>query len=236
MNLQTSLETKSILMSHKNSCRSDNAHTIGLDAAVQLGTVKLYTGSVTLASKTSFQVRLCGEVHDRPASIAAGLLLLPNQGDTVLLGCDQSSGCWIVSVLARRALLPAQITVAGATEVTIAASTLTLHTESALRIRSAELDVRSDSVSAHLGVLRLTVRVLQAAAGKLQVWANLLQARVSSLAVRAEQRVTKIDQADLLQAGQLLVDGEELVQLRARQIQVQAKQNVMVDGKQILMG
>lgn len=196
----------------------------------------LLIGRVTCTSADGVGVRLVGERSDRPASLAVSSLLQPMVNDEVLLAV-LGAEFWIVSILSRHAPgLAAQIAVPGASALTVSAPALTLQTESTLKLSSSELDVHAEAVAAHFGVLRLTVRVLQAAAGRLQLWANLLQTRARSLSLRAEQRVTKIDQADLLQAGQVLTEGEQLVQLRARQIQVQAKENVMVDGKQIFMG
>lgn len=184
--------------------------------------------ATVVALDDGLRVQVAGESVHRVAQMAAGALLQPQVGDTVLLAMHDAD-CWAVLVLARHAASQtAQLTVPGAATVLLTAPALSLQVD--------ELNVSAARTAARLGAVRLSARVLHVVAQRLALWADVIHTQAQSLVLRAEQRVTRIDRVDLLQAGQVLMQGEQLIQLEGRQIQAQAKENVLIDGKRILMG
>lgn len=176
-----------------------------------------------------------GEFLNQEAKLAASALLQPQPGDRVLLAwCDGQ--CWVVSVLELRTAGAAQISVPCTGTLTISHPSLQLHASQRLNVQAHALHVDAQTTRAHLGVTKLAARAIQVAAERVSLWADLVQTRAQSLLVRAEQRVTKIDQADLLQAGHVITEVDHLMQLKACHIQAKAQETVLMDGKQILMG
>ena len=180
-------------------------------------------------------VQPTGEFLNQDAKLAASALLQPQPGDRVLLAwCDGQ--CWVVSVLELRTSGPAQISVPCTGTLTISHPSLQFHASQRLNVQTHALHVDAQTTRAHLGVTKVAARAIQVAAERVSLWAELVQTRAQSLLVRAEQRVTKIDQADLLQAGNVVTEVDHLMQLKACHIQAKAQETVLMDGKQILMG
>lgn len=181
------------------------------------------------------QVQIMGVDQAQFAQLAAGALLQPEVGDQVLLACSADQ-CWLTTVLQRDTASPARISVADAHSLNLVHPRLHLKASKSLQMHAHSLQVHAEHAQARLGVVKLASRLVQVAAERICTWAEHLHTQAHSVVVRAEQRVTKVDQVDLLQAGQVMTEAEGLMQLKARHLQAKAKDSVFIDGKQILMG
>jgi hypothetical protein len=181
------------------------------------------------------QVQPAGQSQTHVARLAASALLQPQVGDLVLLAWPDGH-CWVLSVLERHAGSPARLSVPGASSLALSSPKLQLQADHSLDIQTHRLELQAQHSQLRMGVVKLTARLVQVAAERLCTWAEVIQTRAQSLLVRAEQRVSQIDQVDLLHAGQVLTQADQLMQLKARHLQAKAEETVVVDGKQILLG
>jgi len=181
------------------------------------------------------QVQIVGADQPQLAQLAASALLQPDIGDLVLLACSLDQ-CWLTSVLQRNTVGPAHIAVAHAQSLHLVHPRLHLQGTHSLQMHTHSLQVHAEHAQVQLGVVKLASRLVQVATERLCTWAEHIHTQAHSLVVRAEQRVTKVDQVDHLQAGQVMTEADGLMQLKARHLQAKAKDSVFIDGKQILMG
>lgn len=162
------------------------------------------------------------------ARVADGLLLQPGRGDTVI--ASRIDGEWRVLIVLNRH------TPEGAAVLRVPHSE-TLRIEAPiLFLSSCELEVHAQRATARLGLVRLSAQALRMAAHRVAVWADSLHIKTRSIALRADMRIARVDGADVLHAGQQLTEVDDLVRLDGRQIQVVAKDNVLIDGKRISLG
>jgi len=199
----------------------------------QHGSASLHCARVTHVNP--LQVHIEGADQPQFAQLAASALLQPEIGDLVLLARSLDQ-CWLTSVLQRNTVGPAHIGVAHAQSLHLVHPRLHLQGTHSLQIHAHSLQVHAEHAQVQLGVVKLASRLVQIATERLCTWAEHIHTQAHSLVVRAEHRVTKVDQVDHLQAGQVLTEAEGLMQLKARHLQAKAKDSVFIDGKQILLG
>jgi len=183
--------------------------------------------AVVTQSQPGFSVRFADCDTGVPVQLAAGVLLQPAVGDTVAVLRGMES--WIIAVLTRANATDAAVLGVGAAASMVLQAPL-------VELRAHELRVQAAKATAHLGSVKLSARVMKVVGHRLAVWADLLLVQANSLATRAEQRVTRIGGADVLNAGQIHSRSEELTRIDSDFVQIQAKRTVMVDGKRIHMG
>ncbi len=161
----------------------------------------------------------------RPAD---GLLIQPGVGDTVI--ASRIDGAWrVLMVLNRHS--------PGGAAVLRVPNAGSLRIESSrLCLSSSEFEVHAQRTTARLGLVRLSAQALRMAAHRIAVWADSLHIKTRCVALRADMRIARVDGADVLHAGQLLTEVDDLVRLDGRQVQVGAKENVLIDGKRISLG
>lgn len=159
---------------------------------------------------------------------ATSLLITPRCGDTVLVA-QTAQGAWILHILERdEVTASADIRVPGAKSVRLWAPEL--HVESPrLRVRSAE-------AQASFGRVSLASEWIAVAANRLQVWSRLLHQQADSWVQQARQRITRVEGTDLSSARNLVLQGDEVARVDAGVVQVQAKNEVMIDGKRVVVG
>lgn len=186
-------------------------------------------------SDSMLMVRFSNQETLLRAQLASSVLLQPQIGDVVLVALD-GQDCWLLSVLQRRANSVAELAIKDAKCTIFESEELRFNALSTLHVRAHTLDLQSENLESRFDKVSIVARVVQAAALRLQLWANLLQSRSRSISVRAEQRITRIAHTDQLYAEEVVVESEELIRSRSRQIVTQAKENVRIDGKQIVMG
>lgn len=162
------------------------------------------------------------------ARAADGLLLQPVAGDVVLVA--QIGDEWrVLMVLDRNPVAgPAVLSVPHVESLRVEAPRLSLH--------SHDLDVRAQRTTASLGVVRLSAQALRMAAQRVAVWADSLHTWARAVALRADMRVARIDGADVLHADKMLTEVDDLARLNGGQVQVGARENVLIDGKRISLG
>jgi hypothetical protein len=173
--------------------------------------------------------------------VAAGVLLQPQVGDTVWVSgsAGVSAGAWVLMVLARATHVdnPATLSVPGAQHVVLSAPHMRLEGQQSVGLETKNLNVKADHVGLHTGVIRATTYILKFVAQRLNVWGQVIHTQAQSMITRADQRVTRIDGADIMRSDQFVLNSKQLVQIKTEgMVQVKAKGNVTVDGRQIFLG
>lgn len=184
----------------------------------------LYEGMVT-AITPDLCVRLQGHSEARSAQLAAGALLQPGPGDRVLVAVVGQQ-CWLLTVLSTYTK-DAVLAVEGA-------SRLELHAP-AIAVVADQISVKAANMDAQLGELSVSARLIKLAARQLAAWADFMHASVHTLAVRAENRVAKVDRVDLVHAGQIQMKADEFARMEGAQVQVTAQHNILLDGKRVVV-
>ncbi len=193
------------------------------------------------ADGATLAVHRQGQAQDIEASVAASCLLRPEVGDVVLV-CpveapgNQPPGWWVLAVLRRAQAGAATLRVPGATAVTMSAPELHLRAEDAMTLASAGLRVEARRVDLRGSVLQATADTVGAVARKLTLVADKLDTLARDVVLRSRHRVSKIDEVDSLQAGNLSIQVEETAIAEGGQVVINARDNVRIDGQRILMG
>lgn len=184
----------------------------------------LYEALVTAITP---QLRVCLRSNGvvMPAKIAAGALLQPGPGDCVLVAVV-GQHCWLLMVLSTYTK-DAVLAVEGSTRLELQAPMIAMTAD--------RLSIKAANVDAHLGELSVSARVMKFAAKQLAAWADFMHARVHTLALRAENRVAKVDRVDLVHAGQIQVKADEFARFQGAQVQVVAQHNILLDGKRVVV-
>ncbi len=159
---------------------------------------------------------------------ATSLLITPQCGDTVLVA-QTTQDAWILHILERGEVTASvDIRVPGAKSVRLSAPELLVEAPR-LRVRSAEAE-------ATVGRLTVAAEWIAVAANRLQVWSRLLHQQADSWVQQARQRITRVEGTDLSSARNLVLQGDEFARVDAGVVQVQAKNEVMIDGKRVVVG
>ena len=188
---------------------------------------------VALHPHLQVQLQASGEVASVVPS--ASLLLQPQVGDQLLL-VNCAGQTWALAVLERNPSNPAQLTVSQASSVSLSHPRLRLQAPEQLQVQTHALDVQAQTAQTRIGLLRMTVHSAKLAARRLSLWADIVQTHAHAIWTCAEQRVTQVAQSDVLHAKQVTVKADQLMQHRARHIQIKAQESTVIDGKTILMG
>jgi hypothetical protein len=188
---------------------------------------------VALQPQLQVQLQPSGEIAQVVPS--ASLLLQPQVGDQLLL-VNCAGQTWALAVLERNPSSPAHLTVSQASSVSLSHPRLKLDAPAQLKVQTHALDVQAQTAQTRIGLLRMTVQSAKLAARRLSLWADIVQTHAHAILTSAEQRVTQVAQSDVLQAKQVIVKADQLMQHRARHIQIKAQESTVIDGKNILMG
>lgn len=191
-------------------------------------------------------VEVCrrGQAQALEAFVAASCLLRPEIGDVVLIcpaaldaaGRNTAGGWWMLAVLRRAQEGLATLQVPGADAVALRAASLQLQGDERLTLHSADLSVDAQRASLRSGLLQLTAGTVGAVAKQLTLVADKLDTLARDVLLRCRNRVSKIDEVDALQSGQLSIQVEETLIAEGAQVVINARDNVRIDGKRILMG
>jgi hypothetical protein len=183
-----------------------------------------------------------GETPPVVVKVAVGALLQPQVGDSVWVSggiSGSSQGAWVLMVLARATHIdnPATLSVPGAQHMVLSAPHVRVEGKQSVELETKNLHVKADQVGLHTGVIRATTYILKLVAQRLNVWGQVMHTQAQSIITRADQRVTRIDGADIIRADQFVLNSQQLVQIKTEgMVQVKAKGNVTMDGRQIFLG
>lgn len=156
---------------------------------------------------------------------AAGCLLRPEPGDTVLVHLPQSGQAYVLSVL-ERGEGPAVLDAAGALRIEAAGS---------LDLAADELRLRGRTGRFDFLCLSVLVGALTAKAGRIATVAAALDSRIGDLTQKVRLAVRQVD-TEVVRAGGLRQFIRDRFLVRAGRADVLADESVTVDAKKIHLG
>ncbi|MBM4357016.1 MAG: DUF3540 domain-containing protein [Deltaproteobacteria bacterium] len=179
-------------------------------------------GTVTAAAP-SLTVAL--HATERPARRAKSCLVAPEVGDRVLCSVDGATA-YVLAVLD------------GASDTTLVSEgRLTLRATGALELASETLKIQATSAVAAIEQLRVLGRELDATyGGKVNLLAERVEARATTLLQRARQAFRFVEGLDQTRAGAVDVRAESLVSVRGETTIMAARVLAKLDGEQVKIG
>ena len=199
------------------------------------------TATVTAVEGAEYAVE--SAAGRRRARRAAGCLLVPAAGDTVLVASSQR-GCWVLTVLERDASTAARLELDGDVELRVASGRLAVAAREGVDVASgATVSVVAPAVAVHAPEGTLSIERLSLLGGAVEV--DVAKVRVAAGAIdqtvdRVTQRVKRVlrfvEDFEELRAGRIDYVARSLLSLHGRGASVTADELVKVDGAQVHIG
>jgi len=168
------------------------------------------------------------------AAVAASCLLMPAEGDTVLLA-DSDGEIFVLAVL-KRASGPAHLAVPGASSVRLDAPDLHLAARASLRLEAPDLDVSGDRARVKVDETRLIGRLASGVVKTLELVSDRVRSVARQVTQSADTRVTSIGRTDTLKASVLVQEIDTSQIQHARQTVMVSEEDTHIDAKRITMG
>lgn len=200
------------------------------------------TGTVLEQKENSFLV--AARDYRVWAQKAAGCLLLPEPGDTILFVSSTDGTCYILSVLAKEQAGQQRIQFSGDTDLICKDGELSLsgqkgvHVASPKQVQLTTSNLKVVAAEGECTISRLTF-LSNFFLGRL---ANIkmVAGKVESICERLQQKITRsyrtVEDMDHLRAGKVDYRAERQLSLRGKYTLMTAKEDVKIDGERIHMG
>lgn len=185
----------------------------------------LELGRVTGVVEKAILVEVAGESH--AARQAASCLLSPQVGDTVMCSASRL-GIHVLHVLERDDSRSATLSAPGAARMVLE--------QSAIDVRTEQLDATATRARAQLGQLHLVSRLVSVVAGGFDLVADRLKRIARHETTSTADSVRTVRNTDTLRAGHILRDASEVMSLRSEVAVIDARGDVRVNGERISMG
>jgi len=184
-----------------------------------------------------------GSSGARRARRAAGCLLAPAVGDTVLTARSER-GAWVLAVLERGAEGPARVALDGDLELALPSGRLAVAARDGVDLAAgAAVTVVAPAVAVHapegtLSVERLSLLggVVEVDVGRARVVAGALDQTVERVTARVKRALRFVEEFDELRAGRIDYVARALLSLHGRDAAVTADGLAKVDGAQVHVG
>jgi|GEM_PF-5227616 len=202
-------------------------YPVGTDTTTAGSATALALSVATVATLTeeSLFLRLA-DGRSEPAWRAAGCLIEPIEGDTVL--CAPVDGGTAVLTVLTRAGGEATLSVAGADALTLAQDTLA--------IRSEDLTVDSATITVRAASSRLIGKAITAIADGLETVVKQLRRVADQEISSVNDSVRVVHNTDTLKAKHLTQEAEQTMALRSHVTVIDASGDVRVNGERISLG
>lgn len=221
-----------------------------LDAGGHAGATRIFPGRVVATGRDtqSFLVRAEDGGQPQRARSADSCLVRPEPEDLVLCAAYPSgdgTALYILSVLVRADVSrPAVLNAAGGLTVAAADGPVTLQSSQAVSIlsdRSLNLSAETLNVRAEAGIVNLDSVMLEsenavARVGTLRLLGDKLLSLVKIVSGQHLRASRKVEEADQVQAGEVIVSAENVITHRAHQIVHVSTEDMRFDGARIHMG
>ncbi len=174
---------------------------------------------------------------------AAGCLLDPCVGDTVLLGSSEDAH-WVLTVLERDATRSSEITVEGDLRLRAAHGKIAIVAQDGIDLISPgttslvsnQVEVRARSVNALVDGLELVGGWMRTEVERVKVFAQSLDQVVDRFSQRSKRSYREVSDFDQLKAGSAHHRVDKTLRVHAGDAAITADGIVKLDGKQIHVG
>lgn len=184
----------------------------------------LFVGVVTQESPVKIK---CGEGDSYETMVAASLSYELCKGDTVL-AVHLDSQCWVLEVLHLADTPARQYTVQAASCIRFLAG----HVE----LKTGVLQVQATASVFRMGMVRITATSVTVVCQKIHTWARNWFLRARVVATRANQRISRVDTADVLRAHEVDTQLTGAHNVKAQESHIAARDNASLSGRKVLLG
>jgi len=184
------------------------------------------------------------EVVTVRARRAVSCLLEPEPGDEVLVSGPTPECVYVIAVLERRGVAPANIVFVGDTRLAVSGGSLSLKADGAVLVDSGErlaltsnaFTLRARQATMLIDRLNAVGKDLTASIGQVKLIGNLLESFVDRITQFAKNSLRVVEGADHVRSGVADYQAEQTMSLRGRQLLATAEELVKIDGGQIHLG
>ena len=177
------------------------------------------------------------------AKKATACLVTPKVGDQVLIA-DVGRETYVLSVLERDGEADTQIDLEGDTTLSVrqgklsvsATDGLSLATSEELTLLANRLGLAGETLDAAFRKINLFGDAVETRLNDIKLFSKRLESKVDSAIQRFVRRHAKVEGLDSVKAGSIKQTAKDILNLRSAFAFFKAKNNVKIDGKQILMG
>jgi hypothetical protein len=176
------------------------------------------------------------EGDERTLRCAVSCLLVPEPGDLVLVA-DNSNGAYVLAVLERPGGAPAILTAKTPSDtMVLSAKNLAVRADEDIEIAAPQTHVRGERFTIAVEALSFIARLLTQTLGRWQTSAQKIDMVATDIATKAAQRVTIIDETDMLQAGAILQKVDSATVTNAKAVVITADEDLRLDGTRVTVG
>lgn len=145
-----------------------------------------------------------------------------------VLAVQMESRCWVLQVLRLADNPSRQFSVHGAASIRLLAEQVEL--------KAGALKVHSQQSVFRLGAVRLSAKSVTAVVSQLHTWSRNWFLRAQVVATRARQRISRVDTAEVLRAGEVDVQVTGSHRMTVQDARLDARDTVSVTGSKVLLG
>ena len=172
---------------------------------------------------------------------ATSCLIEPRVGDRVWFvieaGLPGQQRCFVTAVLEREAAeRPAQLSVEGASEVSVQADRLTLRADTRLDLQAGEMHAQARLARVVLGECSAVMRTLFTHASKVTLVGKLVETFADKLGSYSKTSLRTVEALDQVQSGTIDYRAKTSAQIHAEHALVTGAELVKVEGGQIHLG
>lgn len=178
------------------------------------------------------------------AEVATGCLVRPEAGDQVSLLIDEEGRPIVLSVLRRPGGGPLTVTTAEGLVLRVAGTSLhldprhgaVLASERMVAVAGQTLDIRAERAFADLGSAIWQARSVHALVGRMLTAADSLVVQAGQLLTRAKVSLRSAETLDKTDAPMVEIRGEKGVSIYAENTNLNAGEDVRINGKRVNIG
>lgn len=167
------------------------------------------------------------------ADRAAGCLLVPENGDTVLVAVPSSGTAWVLSVLQRRG--SGEATVALPAQTAVAAEDMRLESRS-LHLHGQDVSLSGAAVTVQGGLVHLCGGILTHTFGSVCTFARSVLEKIGRLQTACTKKRETVQELAEMQAGRMRLHVDSSVRLRAETVDMAAQKHLVLDAEHIKVG
>jgi hypothetical protein len=173
---------------------------------------------------------------------AAGCLLEPEEGNTVLIAENSFGGGYILTVLERNNEKPAMLGMSGditfkaGGNITISGENIAIAGEESMDITAPSFSLRSQEGSVETENMNLTGKHFSADLKSVKTILGSLESSVGRLVQRITRYYSRIDELADMRFKKLHCFVRDTLSMKGRDITVRAEKNINMDGKKINVG
>lgn len=177
-----------------------------------------------------------GTFGEITALCAAGCLLRPETGDTVLLSLDMSGGAWVLSVLTRGSAMPNTLELTGDSVLRVRGGGLTVAPETELHCMTQRAALFATDAEMRADTASVTARLFTCTVDRIKSVAGIVDAVSREFTRRTAQYFRFTTEHEDCQAGSRRQLVDETLTMQSKNTVIVSEEHVKIDGELIHMG